>query len=187
MNDLYAIAAKESLRKHEIPSKLIIDFRMFTPENGLLTLSMKLCRHKLAAYYADRLKDNKLIDDQLRSIIERVTGQQLSINEDDHFLMTMGGDSLTGLRLSHMIRNDLGVSIPLNFLFEPNMTLRRLANFVKDPSQTSYSSNSNLSRLLNDAELELNITVGKSRDVNVSPTMIFITGVYWICWCFSSS
>ncbi|CAF0811639.1 unnamed protein product [Rotaria sordida] len=111
-NDLRAIATKESLRKHEIPSKLIIDFQPFTSENGFLTLSLKLCRHKLAAYYGHRLKDDDSIGNRLKSIIERATGQQLSENEDDHFLITTGGDSLTGLRLSHMIRNDLADLVP---------------------------------------------------------------------------
>jgi thioester reductase-like protein len=56
------------------------------------------------------------------------------------------------------------------------MTLQRLTKFVKDPLQVSYSSESNISQLLKDAEVELNITVGKCRNINVSPTIIFITG-----------
>ncbi|CAF4305555.1 unnamed protein product [Adineta steineri] len=60
LEDLQTIAKKESLRKHEIPSHIIIDFQAFTPENGLLTSSMKPCRHKLATYYADQLKTSDL-------------------------------------------------------------------------------------------------------------------------------
>jgi fatty acid CoA ligase FadD9 len=176
IQDLRAIAAKESLRKHEIPSKLIIDFELFTPENGLLTLSMKPCRHKLAAYYAHRLKDTKLIDDQLKSIVERAIGHQLPISEDGHFFTAMGGDSLAGLRLSHMIRDDLGVSIPLHILFEQNMTLQRLANLIKDPSQISNSPESIIPQLLNDSALELNVTIGQCRHINVTPSTIFVTG-----------
>jgi fatty acid CoA ligase FadD9 len=177
MNDLRTIAIKESLRKHEIPAKIIIDFEPFTPENGLLTLSMKLCRHKLAAYYGDQLKDNHSIDDQLKTIVERAIGQPLSANEDDQFFIAMGGDSLTGLRLSHMIRNDLGITIPPHLLFERNMTLQRLNNLIKDPSQIRNSSESIIPQLLKDSELELNVTIGKPRNLDTSPSMIFITGV----------
>ncbi|CAF1105727.1 unnamed protein product [Adineta steineri] len=176
LEDLQTIAAQQSLQKHEIPSKLIIDFQPFTSENGLLTLSMKLCRYKLAAHYADRLNDNKMIDSRLKNIIEKVTGQQLSNMENDHFFITMGEDSLTSLRLSHMIRNDLGVSIPFNLLFQPNMTLQRLADFIKNPSQITDSSESIVPRLLKDAELELNITIEQCRNITNTPTMVFLTG-----------
>ena len=176
ISDLCSIADKESLRKHEIPSKLVIDFESFTPENGLLTLSMKLCRPKLAMHYRHLLKDNHSIDDQLRTLIERATGQQLLGNEDNQFFTAIGGDSLSGLRLSHMIHNQLGVSIPLYSLFEPNMTLQQLTNFVKDPSQMPSSPESIIPRLLNDCQLELNIKVNQRKNFNGSPSMVFITG-----------
>lgn len=49
LQDFRSLAHKESLRHHEIPSHIVIDFHPFTPENGLLTSSMKPCRHKPAA------------------------------------------------------------------------------------------------------------------------------------------
>ena len=177
LNDLRTIASKESLRKHEIPSRLIIDFHPFTPENGLLTLSMKSCRHKLAAYYGPRLKGTKSIDDQLASILEQVMGHPLSAVDDDQLFIRMGGDSLASLRLSHLIRHDLGVTIPLPILFEQTLTVRRLVSLIKNPSELSNSTESILSQLLHDSEQDLNITVGKSRKTNLSPSMIFITGV----------
>ena len=65
LQDLRSLAKKESLRVHEIPAQIVIDFEPFTPENGLLTSSLKHCRHKLAARYADRLKISKTIDQRL--------------------------------------------------------------------------------------------------------------------------
>ncbi|CAF4378989.1 unnamed protein product, partial [Adineta steineri] len=79
-------------------------------------------------------------------------------------------------RLSHTIRNDLGVSIPFNLLFQPNMTLQRLADFIKNPSQIIDSSESIVPRLLKDAELELNITIEQCRNITNTPTMVFLTG-----------
>jgi fatty acid CoA ligase FadD9 len=66
LQDLRSLAKKESLRVHEIPVQLVIDFEPFTPENGLLAASLKPCRHKLAVHYANRLKVPKTIDQRLK-------------------------------------------------------------------------------------------------------------------------
>ena len=119
MQDLCLIPTKESLRQHEIPSPLLMDFEPFTPENGLLTSSMKPCHPKLAVYYTERL----------RTLIENVTGRSLTSDDNDSF-MAADGNSLTAVRLSRMIQNDLGVPMPVNVLFQSDMTVKRLATLV---------------------------------------------------------
>jgi thioester reductase-like protein len=176
LRDLRLIAEKESLRKHEIPSRLIIDFEPFTPENGLLTSTMKPCRHKLAAHYGDRLKPSKTIEQQLRTIIETVTGQSLLTDDENNVFIPTGGDSLTAVCLSRTIENDLGISVSLSILLKPNMTLQQLATVVKDPLQISSMSYSIVSQLLNDSQLNLDITVGERKNIGATPSMIFITG-----------
>jgi fatty acid CoA ligase FadD9 len=176
LQDLRLIADKESLRKHEIPSRLIIDFEPFTPENGLLTSNMKPCRHKLAAHYGDRLKQYNTIEQRLKTIIETTVGQSFSTGKEDDVFISTGGDSLTAVRLSRMIENDLGISVPLRALLQPNMTLQQLAAVIKDPSQISSMSPSIMPQLLNDAELDLGITVGKCKNTATSPSIIFVTG-----------
>jgi fatty acid CoA ligase FadD9 len=176
LQDICSIAEKESLRKHEIPSRIIIDFEPFTPENGLLTSSMKPCRHKLAAHYADRLKPPNTIEQRLKSIIETVTGQSMSSGKEENFFLNVGGDSLAAVRLSRMIENDLGIPLPLNILFHPKMTLTQLTTLIQDPSQISSFSRSIVPQLLSDAELDLNITVGECKTTATSPSMIFVTG-----------
>ncbi|CAF4161597.1 unnamed protein product, partial [Adineta steineri] len=177
LQDLCSIAEQESLRKHEIPSRIIIDFQPFTSENGLLTSSMKPCRHKIAAHYADRLKTtSNTIEQQLKTIIETATGQSMSTDKENNLFLVNGGDSLSAVRLSRMIENDLGIPIPLNILFDPMMTLQRLTTLIQDPSQLSSISQSLVPQLLNDADLNLNITVGKPKVTSDCPSMIFITG-----------
>ncbi|UJR28960.1 hypothetical protein I4U23_010177 [Adineta vaga] len=123
LQDLRSIAEKELLRKHEIPSRVLIDCEPFTVENGLLTSTFKLCRHKLAAHYHHRLKQLNNIKQQLKSIVETTTQQSLvNDGENNNFLPT-GGDSLTTIRLSRKIENDLGISIPIDILLKPDMTL----------------------------------------------------------------
>ncbi|CAF3749006.1 unnamed protein product [Rotaria sp. Silwood1] len=176
LNDLHTIAMKESLQIYEIPSKLIIDFEPFTSENGLLTLSMKLCRPKLFVHYAHRLKEHNSIHNQLKIILEKVIGQELLLNDNDPLFVTTGVDSLTGLRLSHMIDNDLGISIPLNILYEPDISLQKLVNIVQNPLQICSWSESIKSELLNDCQLDLNIEVKTHKNINDLPSRIFITG-----------
>ena len=124
--DLRSIGEKESLRPHEIPSRLIIDFQPFTPENGLLTSSMKLCRYKLAAHYAQQLKStaSTSVQQRLRQIIESVRGKV--VGEQETNLISSGTDSLSTVRLSKLIEKDLGISVPLHILFDPNITLQQL-------------------------------------------------------------
>ncbi|CAF4537473.1 unnamed protein product [Rotaria sp. Silwood1] len=175
MQDLHSLATKESLRKHEIPSRLIIDFEPFTPENGLLTSSMKLCRYRLAAHYADRLKPVESIENRLKSMIERATGHQLTVDQATNFL-SIGGDSLAAVRLSRMIYDDLGVPVPFNILFESNMTLDNLANIIENPSQILSFPDSIISQVLNDSIQELNIKIDEKKNESMSSSTIFITG-----------
>lgn len=160
MNDMHSIATRESLGKHEIPFRLIIDFGPFTAENGLLTSSLTLCRRKLASYYADRLKNHRRIEEQLKDILETTTGQQLSKDKVINF-MAIGGHSLAAVRMSRMIQDQLGVDMPFDVLLESKMTLEQLANLIKDPSQICFSSNTIFSKLNNDAEMKLNVTIGQ--------------------------
>ncbi|CAF3846853.1 unnamed protein product [Rotaria sp. Silwood1] len=173
MHDLHAIGAKESLRKHEIPSRIIIDFEPFIVENGLLTSSLKPCRPKLIAHYAKRLKTTNTLEQRLKTIIETVTGQSLATDDDVGFLAT-GGNSLAAVRLSRMVREDLGITLPLSILFQSEMNLKRLTEFAQNPSL--IQEDSIVSRLLHDAELDLNITIGKPKMLASSPSMVFVTG-----------
>ncbi|CAF1144470.1 unnamed protein product [Rotaria magnacalcarata] len=176
LQNLRSIAEKESLHKHEVPSLLIIDFEPFTPENGLLTSTMKPCRHKLATHYGDRLKQSNTIEERLKTIIETTTEQILLNDDEDNVFIPTGCDSLTAIRLSHTIENDLGIAVPISILLQPNMTLQQLAIVIKDPSQISSMSHSTLQRLYHDSELHLDITVGKRTHTVAPPSMIFITG-----------
>ncbi|CAF3830902.1 unnamed protein product [Rotaria sp. Silwood1] len=177
LQDLRSIGEKESLRKHEIPSRIIIDFEPFTSQNGLLTSSMKQCRHKLAAHYADRLKTSNSIEQRLKTIIENITGKSISIdNKEENIFLSIGGDSLAAICLSRMIENDLGIPLSFNLLFDPKMNLQRLTTFIQNPSQFSSFSQSMVSQLLNDSNLDLNIRIDKHKSIIDFPSMVFITG-----------
>ena len=165
-----------------IPSRLIIDFQAFTPENGLLTSSMKLCRYKLAAHYSDRLKSTvstTSVQQRLKQIIESVCGA--AVDEQQMSLISSGTDSLSTVRLSKMIEKDLGVSIPLHILFDPNITLQHLTDLIDDPSQLQSLSASTLSQLATEYRWDPPSITSKQRKVST----IFITGTTGFVGAFS--
>ena len=84
--NLRSIGQTESPQPHEIPSRLIVDFQPFTPDNGLLTSSMKLPRYKLAAHYAHRLKSSAStsVQERLKQIIESVRGETADERKRDN-------------------------------------------------------------------------------------------------------
>ncbi|CAF4013379.1 unnamed protein product, partial [Adineta steineri] len=177
MQDLQLIAKQESLRKHEIPSRLLIDFEPFTPENGLLTSTMKPCRPKLSAHYAERLKTaTHSIEQKLKTIIETATGRSLLLTDKNEDFMAMGGDSLAAVRLSRMIQDELAVSLPANVFFQSEMNLKRLTTLVQNPSKISSYPESIVPQMLHDSDIDLNITVGKCKPTHISPSMVFVTG-----------
>lgn len=173
MSELRSIGTKAGLQKHEIPSRIVIDFEPFTTENGLLTSSMKPCRPKLAAHYKNRLKSTESMEQRLKTIVESVTGQSM-INDDTNIFLTTGGNSLTALRLSRSIQENLGTIIPISVLFEPQMNLQRLTALTQNPSLVQ--DDSFISRLFHDAELELNLSNNVSKPIDRIPLTVFITG-----------
>ena len=174
LQDLRSIGEKESLRPHEIPSQIIVDFDPFTSENGLLTSSLKHCRPKLAAHYAHRFTKSNNIQQRLKTIIQAVTGQSIDAEEDDEkTFVSVGGDSLAAVRLSRMIENDLGVSLPLNILFDPKMNLQQLTAFIQHPLQLPSPI---VPPLLQDASVDLNISVDGWKSSGTSPSLVLVTG-----------
>jgi fatty acid CoA ligase FadD9 len=176
LENIRSLAKKHSLHAHEIPSQIIIDFRPFTPENGLLTATMKLCRPKLAVYYADRLKTSHTVEERLRKLIETATNQSCINDEKKNTFIPTGGDSLTAIRLSHIIESDLGISIPIRLLLDSNTTLQQLAATIENPTRTYPVSRTQIEQLIHDSTLPFDITVDQCH-TSASPSMIFVTGV----------
>ena len=73
------------------------------------------------------------VQQRLQQIIESVRGKRT--DEQETSLISSGTDSLSTLRLSKMIENDLGISIPLHILFDPNVTVEQLTDLIQNPSQ----------------------------------------------------
>lgn len=176
VDDMHSIATKESLGKHEIPSRIIIDFESFTTENGFLTPSLKLCRPKLAAHYADRLKNKKTIEERIKDIFEITTGRTISSTDNNQNFIDIGGHSLSAVRLTRMIENELGVHVPLDVLFQSKLTVKELADLVQNPSCISATADTISSKMIADTQIDLNIKKDKQVKLTDSPKAIFLTG-----------
>ena len=190
--DLRRLANQEQLRSHEFPQEIIIDCQRFTPENGLLTSSMKLCRPKLAQYYAKRFQTTDSVDSVLERIINSIHSQNQipsSVDINNLSLLNTNNDSLSATRLSRMIENDLGIAIPLSMLFDPDMNISRLKEMIKNPPMVAQYLLTLQTRLSVDARLDPSIKIIDHRSTNYqhnlkAVTHVFLTGVTGFIGCF---
>ena len=97
------------------------------------------------------MKNCQTIEQQLKQVIETKTGQSLATDDHDHAFIPTSGDSLAAVRLSRIIENDLGISVPLNLLLQPNVTLEQLVTTIQSSSSIATISQSDVAQLLNDS------------------------------------
>lgn len=161
--ELRAEGLAASLREMEIPCGLVIDSRQWTPENGLLTPSNKLCRPALRAKYhplLDSIYENaetssgasstlsdfsaeptssrsapKTAKDDMLNLLREVLGvgnmqgrssttPGLGSSSAETTVKSLGGDSLSAIRLSHVLQSKFSVSVDAGSLI--NMSVSEL-------------------------------------------------------------
>lgn len=145
-------AASAQLESYEIPREFIIESEPFSTADGMLSGVGKLLRPKLKQRYGDRLE--KLYTDlardqedelaQLRrdapelpvyDVVARaaraVLGGDCAELRPDARFGDLGGDSLAALSYSTLLRELLGVDVPVNVLLAPDGDLARIAGYVR--------------------------------------------------------
>ncbi|MFI6867019.1 carboxylic acid reductase [Nocardia sp. NPDC050406] len=148
---LQRIAKDAELQPYEIPRDFLIESEPFTIENGLLSGIGKLLRPKLKDKYGERLEQlyvdiDRQRDDELlelrrgaadRPVLEtvsRAAGAVLGcaateLRPDAHFA-DLGGDSLSALSFSTLLREIFTVEVPVGVIVGPATDLARLAEFI---------------------------------------------------------
>src|SRR5262249_8379702 len=120
--------------------------------NGLLSGVGKLLRPKLIAYYGERLEQlySNLAEaqiDELRTLREQadelpvietisraaqaLLGSAGSDLDPDAQFIDLGGDSLSALSFSNLLREIFGVEVPVGVIIGPAGSLRQLAKYVE--------------------------------------------------------
>ncbi|MFE0020239.1 carboxylic acid reductase [Amycolatopsis sp. NPDC059021] len=153
---LQRIAKDEDLNSYEIPRDYLIETEPFSPENGLLSGIRKLLRPQLKAHYGERLEQlyAELADRETSALRElRATGRDKPVFDtvaraaaavlgsapgelgpDVHF-MDLGGDSLSALSFSTLLKEIFGVEVPVGVVISAANNLGALADYVEKALQ----------------------------------------------------
>ncbi|MCU1686964.1 MAG: hypothetical protein JWQ81_7703 [Amycolatopsis sp.] len=152
LESLQRTAKDADLNSYEIPRDILVETVPFSAENGLLSGIRKLLPPKLKEHYGERLEQryDELADretSELRALrlgsrdrpvhetVVRATRAVLSasgspLSPDTHF-MDLGGDSLSALSFSTLLKEIFGVEVPVGVIISRANNLGRLAEYVE--------------------------------------------------------
>ncbi|MCA2320103.1 carboxylic acid reductase [Mycobacterium intracellulare] len=140
------------LQSYEVPVDFIVETEPFTEDNGLLSGVGKLLRPKLKERYADRLEqlyaelaENRVTE--LRALragadkhpviftltraAEALLGVAGGPPAPDALFIELGGDSLSALTFSNLLRDIFDVDVPVGMITGPATDLSQLAEYVE--------------------------------------------------------
>ncbi len=154
---LQRVAKDAGLESYEIPRDFLLETEPFSMANGLLSGIAKLLRPKLKERYGPRLEQRyeelaRAQEDELSAL--RSAAAELSVLDtvgraakallgcagtdltpDAHFA-DLGGDSLSALSLSNLLREIFGVEVPVSVIVGPATDLRALAAYIETERRT---------------------------------------------------
>ncbi|WP_435245540.1 carboxylic acid reductase [Streptomyces sp. NRRL F-5630] len=151
-NSLREIATEAGLNSYEVPRDLLVETEPFTQENGLLSGVRKPLRKALTQRYGDRLEAlytalSEREADELRALRQSdadrpvtetvlraaraLLGQQDGAVEPGTRFLELGGDSLTALSFSQLLKEIFHVDIPVDVVINPVNTLGHVAGHIE--------------------------------------------------------
>jgi fatty acid CoA ligase FadD9 len=140
------------LQSYEVPADLLIETEPFTADNGLLSSVGKLLRPKLKEHYGARLEAlyaelaatrsaelrtlregaaNRPVIDTLTRAAESLLGLASGPPRPDAQFTELGGDSLSALTFSNLLRDIFHVEVPVGQIISPASDLRQVAKYVE--------------------------------------------------------
>ncbi|HKN51264.1 MAG TPA: AMP-binding protein, partial [Amycolatopsis sp.] len=148
---LQRIAKDANLKPYEIPRDLLIETEPFSQDNGLLSDSTKQLRPRLKDRYGEQLERryielaegqldelHGLRHDESRPVVETVTraaqallGASESEPTPETRFTDMGGDSLSALSFSNLLRGIFGAEVPVGTLIGPANSLGQIAGQIE--------------------------------------------------------
>ncbi|WP_432131871.1 carboxylic acid reductase [Streptomyces tendae] len=146
------LGTEAGLNSYEIPRDFIIETKPFSHENGLLSGLRKLLRPALTKHYGDRLEAlytamtereaNELEELRkadpalpvLTTVLRAARALFGNLPEDldpgAHFL-ELGGDSLSAVSFSVLLRDVFGLDVPVNVVVSPANNLEAIAKYIE--------------------------------------------------------
>jgi fatty acid CoA ligase FadD9 len=147
LQEIRTIAASHHLPGWEIPIDVLVVPESFTPENGLLTVTFKLCRPKLELKYKEKLEelyeaannDGEAKIDIEEQFVNLVTACFLGNSREEfpsippHFISSsfsqLGCDSIAALAAVNTLKRRLHVEVPIEKLMV--CSVLRLVQFLE--------------------------------------------------------
>ncbi|MFI9230506.1 carboxylic acid reductase [Streptomyces rimosus] len=149
---LQRLATEAGLNAYEIPRDFLIETEPFSQQNGLLSGVRKLLRPALTKRYGERLEalytelaergtgelqalrqagpSQPVPETVLRAARALLGHRQGDVKPDTHFL-ALGGDSLSALSFSQLLKEIFHVDVPVDVLINPVNTLRQVADHIE--------------------------------------------------------
>jgi len=150
---LQQVAREAELQPYEVPRDFLVETEPFTAANGLLTGIAKLARPKLHEKYGTRLEqlysdiataqalelqalhsaghEGKPVLDTVQRAVTALLGLSAAeVSPDAHFL-DLGGDSLSALAFSDLLRDIFAVEIPVGDIVSAANDLNAVARIVE--------------------------------------------------------
>ncbi|WP_329169975.1 carboxylic acid reductase [Streptomyces decoyicus] len=151
-DSLQRLATEASLNSYEIPRDFLIETEPFSRQNGLLSGMRKLLRPALMKRYGERLEAlyTELTEretDELQALRQAgpprpvretvfraaralLGHQQGDVKPGTRFL-ELGGDSLSALSFSQLLKEIFHVDVPVNVIVNPVHTLQQVADHIE--------------------------------------------------------
>ncbi|WP_206505530.1 carboxylic acid reductase [Streptomyces chrestomyceticus] len=150
---LQRLATEAGLNAYEIPRDFLIETEPFSQQNGLLSGVRKLLRPALTKRYGERLEAlytelaergtdelqalrqagpfQPVQETVLRAARALLGHRQGDVKPGTHFL-ELGGDSLSALSFSQLLKEIFHVDVPVDVLINPVNTLRQVADHIEN-------------------------------------------------------
>ncbi|MEV5597993.1 carboxylic acid reductase [Streptomyces sp. NPDC052496] len=149
---LQRLATEAGLNAYEVPRDFLIETEPFSQQNGLLSGVRKLLRPALTKRYGERLEAlyTELTErgpDELQALRQAGLSQSVpqtvlraarallghrqgDVTPGTHFL-ELGGDSLSALSFSQLLKEIFHVDVPVDVVINPVNTLRQVADHIE--------------------------------------------------------
>jgi fatty acid CoA ligase FadD9 len=151
-DSLRETARAAELQSYEVPVDFLIEIEPFSAASGLLSGVGKILRPRLKEHYGERLEllyaelaaarvdelralrenaaNRPVIDSVVRAAQTVLGSTDIEVDPDSHFT-DLGGDSLSALTFANLLRDVLGVDVPVGVIVGPTSDLRQLADFIE--------------------------------------------------------
>ncbi|OBJ02297.1 oxidoreductase [Mycobacterium sp. 1465703.0] len=145
------------LQSYEVPVDFLVETEPFSEDNGLLSGVGKLLRPKLKEHYGARLEqlyadlaENRVTE--LRALREGAADRPVIVTltraaeallglaggppAPDALFTELGGDSLSALTFSNLLRDIFDVDVPVGMITGPATDLRQLADYIESERES---------------------------------------------------